>query len=75
MDFNKIRQILSLVMSSLTSQGLKTDDFLFVCLLFLFQLLMVYLFFFFYSGSRIQPLHRLLNIVIFAFHSPMTVFD
>ena len=79
MDFNKIRQILSLVMSSLTSQGLKTDDFLFVCffvcLLFLFQLLMVYLFFFFYSGSRIQPLHRLLNIVIFAFHSPMIVFD
>ena len=47
MDFNKIRQILSLVMSSLTSQGLKTDDFLFVCLLFLIQLLMVYLFFFF----------------------------
>ena len=47
MDFNKILQILSLVMSSLTSQGLKTDDFLFVCLLFLIQLLMVYLFFFF----------------------------
>ena len=39
MDFNKIRQILSLVMSSLTSQGLKTDDFLFVCLFFLFAFL------------------------------------
>ena len=76
MDFNKIRQILSLVMSSLTSQGLKTDDFLFVCLFaFLdptFDGLFVFLF---YSGSRIQPLHRLVNIVIFAFHSPMTVFD
>ena len=30
MDFNKIPQILSLVMSSLSSRGLKTDDFYFV---------------------------------------------
>ena len=30
MDFNKISQILSLVMSSLSSRGLKTDDFYFV---------------------------------------------
>ena len=79
MDFNKIRQILSLVMSSSTSQGLKTDDF-FVCLFFCLFAFLVPTFdglfvFLFYSGSRIQPLHRLVNIVIFAFHSPMTVFD
>ena len=79
MDFNKIRQILSLVMSSLTSQGLKTDDFLFVCFFCLFAFLVPtfdgLFVFLFYSGSRIQPLHRLVNKVIFAFHSPMTVFD
>ena len=36
MDFNKIPQILSLVMSSLSSRGLKTDDFLFCFVLFFF---------------------------------------
>ena len=80
MEFNKIRQILSLVMSSLTSQGLKTDNFLlvcfFVCLFGFFVPTFDGLFvFLFYSGSRIQLLHRLVNIVIFAFHSLMTVFD
>ena len=47
MDFNKIPQILSLFMSSLSSQGLKTEDFyfvLFVCLFFCFDFLVVYLF-------------------------------
>ena len=38
MDFNKIPQILSLVMSSLSSRGLKTDDFYFVLSCFFFVL-------------------------------------
>ena len=38
MDFNKIPQILSLVMSSLSSRGLKTDDFYFVLSFFFFVL-------------------------------------
>ena len=48
MDFNKIPQILSLVMSSLSSRGLKTDDFYFVLsyFFFLFWLWMVYLYLF-----------------------------
>ena len=39
MDFNKIPQVLSLVMSSLSSRGLKTDDFYFVlsCFFFFFD--------------------------------------
>ena len=39
MDFNKIPQILSLVMSSLSSRGLKTDDFYFVLSCFFFFVL------------------------------------
>ena len=38
MDFNKIPQILSLVISSLSSRGLKTDDFYFVLSCFFFVL-------------------------------------
>ena len=57
MDFNKIPQILSLFMSSLSSQGLKTEDFYFVLFVCLFDFFVLtfwwFICFYFYNGSRI----------------------
>ena len=66
LNFYKISQILSLIMSSLSSQGLKTEDLFFVsfcffCFCFFCSNFWWFICFSFYSGSRIQPLHRLVS--------------